>query len=312
MKPGPVDRVQRGRPFGRLRPRRRLTLRVEQVQPVIRIAHRLTGGMNISERIIFDHELVLILAGRGEWAADGRWQAFAAHDLLFIPPFTPHAFRGDAGAPPEHIAVHFDFAPDCPPAGRGLDRRAPYEVRLTHGLRLPRQRTLCAGHRIERALLELLRERAKGGPLDQLAAAAQLTAVLIALLRESAAPGGARPSAPGSWRNQARVAQVIARLKAGLTARFDAAALAALGGVSVSRLNALFREVTGHAPLDYLRRLRVEEARRLLADVRLSIKEVAARTGFDDAYHFSKVFRRLDGLSPAHYREALLAGRQAK
>ena len=92
----------------------------------------------------------------------------------------------------------------------------------------------------------------------------------------------------------------------------DHAALERASGLSPSRLQALFREVTGFPPLDYLRRLRVEEARRLLADRRLSVKEVAARTGFRDTSHFSKVFRRVDGLAPAHYRDALLAGRQEK
>ncbi|MCX6945312.1 MAG: helix-turn-helix domain-containing protein [Opitutales bacterium] len=48
----------------------------------------------------------------------------------------------------------------------------------------------------------------------------------------------------------------------------------------------------------------------MLADSRLAVKEVAARTGFRDTSHFSKVFRRVDGLAPAHYRDALLAGGQ--
>jgi transcriptional regulator GlxA family with amidase domain len=91
----------------------------------------------------------------------------------------------------------------------------------------------------------------------------------------------------------------------------DHAALERISGLSASRLQALFREVTGYPPLEYLRRLRVEEARRLLADRRLSVKEVAARTGFRDTSHFSKVFRRVDGLSPAHFRDALLIGSQA-
>jgi len=95
-----------------------------------------------------------------------------------------------------------------------------------------------------------------------------------------------------------------------LAQRVDHAMLERASGLSPSRLQALFREVTGHPPLDYLRRLRVEEARRLLADSRLSVKEVAARTGFRDTSHFSKVFRRVDGLAPAHFRDALLAGRQ--
>ena len=60
--------------------------------------------------------------------------------------------------------------------------------------------------------------------------------------------------------------------------------------------------------MEYLRRVRVQQARVLLEDVDLSIKEIARRVGFEDPFHFSKVFHRIDGLPPSLYREALLAG----
>jgi transcriptional regulator GlxA family with amidase domain len=58
--------------------------------------------------------------------------------------------------------------------------------------------------------------------------------------------------------------------------------------------------------MDWLRRLRVAEARRLLADLDLPVKEVGRRVGFEDPYHFSRVFRAIDGLSPSAHREAIL------
>ena len=133
--------------------------------------------------------------------------------------------------------------------------------------------------------------------------------LLLALLDE---PAQARADESGSLRNTARVQAIVRHMTEHLAAPLDHGALEAVCGLSTSRLQALFSEVTGYPPLDYLRRLRVEEARRLLADQRLAVKEIAARTGFRDTSHFSKVFRRIDGLSPAHYRDALLAGRQEK
>jgi transcriptional regulator GlxA family with amidase domain len=70
----------------------------------------------------------------------------------------------------------------------------------------------------------------------------------------------------------------------------------------------LFREHTGQTPMQYLRRVRIERARLMLGNVDLSIKEIAGRCGFDDPYHFSRVFHQVDGLPPTLYREALLAG----
>jgi AraC family transcriptional regulator of arabinose operon len=60
--------------------------------------------------------------------------------------------------------------------------------------------------------------------------------------------------------------------------------------------------------MELLRRARVEEARRLLAAGDLSIKQVAIACGFASPYHFSKVFRRIDGLPPSQYQASVLKG----
>jgi two-component system response regulator YesN len=64
--------------------------------------------------------------------------------------------------------------------------------------------------------------------------------------------------------------------------------------------------------MEYMRRLRVEHARELLADPSLSIKEVAARTGFTEPNHFSRVFSRIDGVPPTAFREAVLTEKTQK
>jgi AraC-like DNA-binding protein len=303
-----VELIQRPAPFGPLAARRVHTLRPEEIHPVVRIAHRIRGGLAIPERIIFDHELVLIVAGAGEWTLGGDARRFRPHDLLFVPPFVPHSFCPDRGGTPEHIAVHFDFSAGCPGPGRGLDRRRPYRIRFPHGLGIPGHRRLFAGHRIERTLNAVVAAHRSGGVLGGAQAAVHLAGALLALLAE---PAGSRRE-PAAVRHQLRVQSVVDHMAGNLARPLDHADLERISGLSPSRLQALFREVTGHAPLDYLRRMRVEEARRLLADHRLSVKEVGALTGFRDTSAFSKVFRRVDGLSPAHYRDALLTGGQEK
>ncbi|MBS0663216.1 MAG: helix-turn-helix domain-containing protein [Verrucomicrobia bacterium] len=307
-RPAVPPRVEQRGPFGPLGHRREHRLQPGDIHPVVRIAHRLPGNLNIPERIIFDHELVLIAKGRGEWVLGGVRRPYAMHDLLFIPPFSPHTIVADETAPSEHIAVHFDLAAGIPPASQGLDRRRPYRVTFTHGLEIATQRRLFAGHRLARLLHQVVATHASGHVTGPARSAVHLAEVLLELLAESR---GARPGDPGQ-RDRARVQAIVRHMTENLARPVDHPALERFSGLSPSRLQALFRAVTGHPPLDYLRRLRVEEARRLLADRRLSVKEVGARTGFRDTSHFSKVFRRVDGLSPAHYRDALLAGRQEK
>lgn len=304
----PAFPYQQNAPFGPVRPGRVLTLPVERIHPVIRIAHRRAGQLDVAERIIFDHEFVLVLSGEGELVFGRQRRAFAPHDLLFIPPFVRHQFISGGPENGAHIAVHFDFAPDIPARPNAADPQEPYQVRLTQALHLPLHLTLPPGHRIGGEFTALLREWTLPDPLAGTAASAHLLTIIIAALRAGRAAGKLSHAAPWAAQNQAKVALATAYVQAHFGMELRASDLAAAAGLSVSRLSALFRQMTGCSPMEYVQRTRVEEARRLLADVHLSIKEIAARTGFDDAYHFSKVFRRIDGLSPLHYRQALLAG----
>jgi transcriptional regulator GlxA family with amidase domain len=63
----------------------------------------------------------------------------------------------------------------------------------------------------------------------------------------------------------------------------------------------LFRTVTGTSPMEYLRRVRVRRAGVLLRSG-LGLADVAARTGFCDAAHLARVFRRVTGESPGAWR----------
>lgn len=305
-----LPRIQMSGPFGRLSPRRVYPLALDEIQPVIRIAHQQPSQtLRIPRRIIFDHEFVLIRDGEGEIAFDHRTYPFAAHDLFLIPPFSPHRFDAPSGKPSEHIAVHFDFAPHVPSSSRELSRRSPYEVRFPGGLELPRQTRLLANDRIEREFIELIEARMSGTAWSNLRATACLVRILTALFERAST--GKQKGSTEQLRNRARIERVLAYVNQNLARSLPAAELAHIAGVSPSHFNRLFREWTGYSPLDYLRRQRIATARRLLANVDLSIKEVAAQSGFKDPYHFSKAFRQLDGLSPSQFREAALAGKRA-
>jgi AraC family transcriptional regulator len=66
----------------------------------------------------------------------------------------------------------------------------------------------------------------------------------------------------------------------------------------------LFKKITGATPHTYLAALRLEKARRLLAETDLPVGEVGARVGYTSQSHFSKVFREATELTPRAFREA--------
>ena len=78
-------------------------------------------------------------------------------------------------------------------------------------------------------------------------------------------------------------------------------------GMSVSGFHHHFKAVTAMSPLQYQKRLRLQEARRLLLGGELNATDVAFRVGYNDSSHFSRDYKGLYGLPPKRDIERLLA-----
>ncbi len=83
---------------------------------------------------------------------------------------------------------------------------------------------------------------------------------------------------------------------------WPSAKLAQLAGMSVAHYNRKFCQHFGTSPRQWLIAERIHAAQRLLAETSQPIGQVAAATGYGDAFHFSRDFRRRTGLSPLAYR----------
>lgn len=69
-------------------------------------------------------------------------------------------------------------------------------------------------------------------------------------------------------------------------------------------ISKIFKAEIGESPIHYLIRIRMEKAALLLQSEReLPVSEVAQRVGYDDVYHFSKLFKKTYGVSPSQMRK---------
>lgn len=66
-------------------------------------------------------------------------------------------------------------------------------------------------------------------------------------------------------------------------------------------LNRQFKKMTGQTIFVYLNHLRIEKAKQLLSTGFYTLSDIASLTGFHDIYYFSKVFKKLTGVSPGKY-----------
>ncbi len=75
-------------------------------------------------------------------------------------------------------------------------------------------------------------------------------------------------------------------------------------GYNRAYLSRIFKQVTGASPASYLLKLRLEQSRRLLRErTELTIEQIAASVGFQDALYYSKQFKRMYRETPTAYRK---------
>ena len=94
-------------------------------------------------------------------------------------------------------------------------------------------------------------------------------------------------------------------LAANLDGDVPLADLARECGLSPSHFSRAFRQSTGSSPHQWLLQRRVDAAKSLLCDRKLSLSEVALACGFADQSHFTRVFTRHVGISPGVWRRSL-------
>lgn len=101
----------------------------------------------------------------------------------------------------------------------------------------------------------------------------------------------------------ARLAQSVRLMEAHVDQPLTIAHVARRVGVTPRALENIFRRSIGETPGAYYLRLRLNAARRLVADTRLPMADIAARTGFSSAATFSRAFTNGFGKSPSTLRK---------
>lgn len=219
--------------------------------------------------------LLYVIHGRLRIDSGGQEAAVRAGECAFLNCYQPHAYWADE--PLEYIWIHFD----------GSNTEAFCDaVRAEHGM------VLRGGNYLRRQMEEMLIQLREIGQIDEVSASRRLHDLLCSLLYAGHPNEVADPF----------IAAVQRYLNEHLAEDLSTALLAKQFHLSVSQLNRQFKAHTGQPLHEYLVNLRVNRAKTLLKETRLSMTEIAAQVGYAYDTSFAAAFRSKVGMSPRKFR----------
>ena len=256
---------------------------IQRMRPRPRIMH---------QHIFF--ELIYVLSGTGVRRLEDTLTPICAGDYYVIDPRSVHCYEETDGLEtlsclflPEYI----DRAlADCPSLASLLSNRIlrfgvpvdiPIAERIFHD----------ADGTVKRIVKHMEKEHTDGrtGYMELLRC--YLTQVLVCAARacETRIPHKA-------------VTVAMAYLKANYEKPLCLQTLSEQTGYTAQYLSGLFSSEMGMSIQEFLQQIRVEEACRLMMQRKWTTGDIAAAVGYQDARHFSKIFRRYRGISPREYQ----------
>ena len=255
---------------------------------VVRAGHlRSAPDYRIERDHLPGHDLLLCLSGSGFVLSNNRRFKVESSELAWISGYHPHAHWANPADPWELLWIRID--------GRAIEEAC----NILSVLRFPvfSKIPIDSLRREFRRILRLMIRRPL--VLDALLNAA--VSEILAMLFENRQ---AEPleSFGGLPEIAADVREAFTKMALYPDRPWRVAELAQFCGLSEPHFYRKFKQATGSTPIDWLRRERINHARRRLLESNDPIKQVAEQVGYNDAFFFSRDFKRYTGVAPKNYR----------
>lgn len=271
---------------------------VDEMDPTFLFIWKGTRHKDADEYRMHDYaELAFVLSGEGRYRLDDRIYTVQEGDLVVINPGIRHQalYCQDAEVPATEFIVGFS---DIRITGcqEGLIP-CPEEKHILHTEGELRQRLLkiCASMEAENSV----RRQGRYFMLKS-----YLVQMLLLVIREQCEPMERPKGCAFESANKKYVVEhILSYLEEHYREKISLDQIAENMYLSPFYISRIFKSETGSAPIRHLINIRLEKAKELLeSGYEGNIQEVAAMVGYDDAYHFSKLFKKRFGVSPSKAR----------
>lgn len=245
-------------------------------------------------------EITYILSGKGKYLIEGSIYDVEAGDVVMCNPGVRHNnIDVNAKEPTVEFFTGFtDFQ------FRGMP---PNSILLNDGGYILHT-SAETKQEIAKHCYEMVAENESCRPGKYFMLKAHLIQILLLMIREMT-PERKHPIYLNfeSYNRNYAVKKIISFLNENFAVKISLDQIARNMYLSPVYISKIFKEETGESPINYLIKIRLEKAKEILMqdNEKNSIKDIATSVGYEDVYHFSKLFKKYYGSSPLNYKKSI-------
>ena len=278
-------------------------MKLVQICPFVRYVHFL----NIDEKrsfgksVAFDNRLFYLLSASAKIAAGERIYSLSEGDVIIIPAGVNYELLTSKNTA-RYIAVNFDYTQS------NIDKDTPVPPIFTENTsevvcfesldfkdapELNGVLYLKGVNKISSKLFKLEKEYSARLIGFNNVTSGILNGIIVECIR-------ARRS-PRLGKSERAITDLLEYIEGNFSSAITSESIAEVFALHPNYLSALIKCYTGMPLHSYIMHVRVSHAMEMLGSGEYTVSEVAQKCGFADIYHFSKVFKRIAGVSPSKY-----------
>ena len=231
-------------------------------------------------------ELTYVDQGILHSVADGQDWTLHQGDAMLYAPNQWHMQYADIGVAPRFVTISFDLD--------GGDLSGLYGRKLA----VPQEAVTL--------LQQMLRTQERMDPYSTDMLMAQLTMLLLHLLRQAQSPSGVKLQGTNTVHSENEIIRHAQQyISAHIREKLSVRLIAQQVDVSPSYLTVLFQKNLQISPGEYIRRIKLQESKQMIRENNLNFTEIAAALQYSTVHHFSRQFKEKFGITPTEYASSV-------
>ncbi|NUU59145.1 AraC family transcriptional regulator [Paenibacillus agri] len=276
---------------------------INHISPYVRAARIQKSTSLAGEWMDPDHVYTYIDQGEAEFFLNGVKYLVKEGDVLLMHPFMPHIIKSSSALPLVQCILHFDLYYDEQRHAGRPDAMKHREEEMELASIAPVTRLPLADRMdMKKKFLMLQKELSDPSPASPLLLKSICLELLYTFMKSRSLPGETEGKLTKGWPLLEGAIHYIHEHYH--DSQLSNESIGKHAGVTANHLSYLFKSQLGITIHNYLKHVRIEQAKLRILQGRQNLTEIAEETGFSSIHLFSRIFKNTVGVMPSKYAAA--------